>query len=336
MRAASPDLLTGLLREVSRSFYLTLRALPRAIRPQIGLAYLLARASDTIADTDAVPVGNRIQALDQFQKAAASGAEDFPMMGLAGHQASPSEKFLLERLPEALELLNRTPTADRARIQKVLGTIIGGQRLDLERFGTAAPDRIVALRSDRELDDYTYRVAGSVGEFWTEVCQAHLFPQLTEDTGRLLERGVRFGKGLQLTNILRDLPRDLRIGRCYLPEDRLGRMGLAPGDLLDPSYEARLRPLYEEYLACAEEHLEAGWAYTNMLPRKLLRLRLACAWPILIGIRTLACLRTQPVLDPDKRVKVSRREVRQILLRSLLAVPFRRRWDNLFERARFR
>jgi len=37
------DSLTGLLRDVSRSFYLTMRVLPGAIRPQIGLAYLLAR-----------------------------------------------------------------------------------------------------------------------------------------------------------------------------------------------------------------------------------------------------------------------------------------------------
>ena len=48
--------LNRLLKEVSRSFYLTLRALPGAIRPQIGLAYLLARATDTIADTEIIPV----------------------------------------------------------------------------------------------------------------------------------------------------------------------------------------------------------------------------------------------------------------------------------------
>ncbi|MGH7385244.1 MAG: squalene/phytoene synthase family protein, partial [Candidatus Rokuibacteriota bacterium] len=43
------DLTTALLRRVSRSFYLSLAVLPRAVRPTIGLAYLFARASDTIA-----------------------------------------------------------------------------------------------------------------------------------------------------------------------------------------------------------------------------------------------------------------------------------------------
>ena len=55
--------LTLLLKEVSRSFYLTLRLLPGAIRPQISLAYLLARATDTIADTEIVPIAQRLEAL---------------------------------------------------------------------------------------------------------------------------------------------------------------------------------------------------------------------------------------------------------------------------------
>jgi len=68
MHASSPPLLTDLLKQVSRSFYLTLRVLPGAIRPQIGLAYLLARASDTIADTEFVPVSMRLKALDALRE----------------------------------------------------------------------------------------------------------------------------------------------------------------------------------------------------------------------------------------------------------------------------
>ena len=50
-RDAAP-LLTTLLKQVSRSFYTTLWILPRSVRSQISLAYLLARATDTIADTE--------------------------------------------------------------------------------------------------------------------------------------------------------------------------------------------------------------------------------------------------------------------------------------------
>ena len=56
MDYGSHQLLTSLLRDVSRSFYLTLRILPSGIRQQIGLAYLLARTTDTIADTELLPL----------------------------------------------------------------------------------------------------------------------------------------------------------------------------------------------------------------------------------------------------------------------------------------
>src|SRR6187431_2802735 len=66
--SAPGELLTSLLREVSRSFYLTLRVLPRPVRAQIGLAYLLARTTDTIADTDVIPVAGRLRALEQLRR----------------------------------------------------------------------------------------------------------------------------------------------------------------------------------------------------------------------------------------------------------------------------
>jgi farnesyl-diphosphate farnesyltransferase len=141
--------------------------------------------------------------------------------------------------------------------------------------------------------------------------------------------GVEFGKGLQLVNILRDLPRDLRNGRCYLPREMLDRTGLAPVDLLNATQEARLRPLYDGLLDRARGFLDAGWCYTCAIPGSFLRLRLACAWPLLIGIRTLQELRRGQVLDPDRRIKVSRSEVYRILLKTVVAVPFPRIWRRL-------
>ena len=61
-------LLTDLLKDVSRAFYLTLRVLPGGLREPIGLAYLLARAADTIADTTLVPTGQRMEHLLGFRQ----------------------------------------------------------------------------------------------------------------------------------------------------------------------------------------------------------------------------------------------------------------------------
>jgi farnesyl-diphosphate farnesyltransferase len=330
MAPAPEKLLTDLLRDVSRSFYLTLRVLPRQIRRPIGLAYLLARTTDTIADTELVALEQRLEALRQLRERIAGQSDRALNFGiLAQRQASPAEGVLLANCESSLALLAGLPPADRELVRKVLDIITSGQALDLRRFAGASATALVALQTDEELDDYTYRVAGCVGEFWTRMCRAHLFPQDALENGFLLAHGVRFGKGLQLVNILRDLAADLRHGRCYLPAEQLAGAGLQPEDLLQPANEPRLRALYHGYLDRAEAHLRAGWAYTTALPRRCARVRLACAWPILIGRRTLELLRTGNPLEPSRRLKVTRREVRRLMLRSVLLYPWQRAWEKM-------
>ena len=333
MRALPPNarfLLRDLLREVSRSFYLTLRVLPGEIRDQIGLAYLLARAADTIADTGLISRDERLQSLQQLREHINSGEMPPPGLGkFSEGQSSPAERTLLQRLPEIIELLARFPSEDQRLIRRVLETITSGQELDLRRFGGASEANIVALGSAAELDDYTYRVAGCVGDFWTRVCVQRLRPKPAVSLEELVQEGIRFGQGLQLVNILRDIPKDLRQGRSYLPAPELAAAGLAPPDLLEPLNEASLRPVYNRWIARAEEHLQMGWKYVLGLPGGWVRVRLACAWPILIGLQTLAKLRNENALDPARRIKVSRAEVKGILRASIFALPFREKWRRL-------
>ena len=110
-------------------------------------------------------------------------------------------------------------------------------------------------------------------------------------------------------------------------------MGLQPADLLDPNREPQLRPVYNRWRDQAEESLAAGWAYTLTLPHPQRRLRLACAWPILIGGRTLARLRTGRILDPAMRIKVPRSEVRSLLLGTLWRLPFQSAWEGQWSRS---
>ena len=332
MSSALNDSLPGLLKATSRSFYLTLRVLPGAIRPQIGLAYLLARTTDTIADTEIVPPAQRLEALQRLSgriSGQSSASLDFGQ--LAQHQASPAEKLLLEKVETSLAALQKFPEADQKLIRAVLETIISGQELDLQRFAGASVKGIIALRSESELDDYTYRVAGCVGGFWTKMCRAHLFPGAAIDETKLIADGIRFGKGLQLVNILRDLAVDLRKGRCYLPAEKLAEISVSPADLLESSNESRLRPLYDHWLDAAESHLKAGWVYTNSLPAGQIRVRLACAWPILIGVSTISRLRSGRILDPARRIKVPRNEVKWMMLRSVVSYPFPGAWQKQFE-----
>jgi farnesyl-diphosphate farnesyltransferase len=228
-----------------------------------------------------------------------------------------------------LALLKELQTGDRQLVQRVLEIITSGQELDLERFGHAAKEKIVSLRTGDELDDYTYRVAGCVGEFWTRMCLAHLSPKPRVSLEELIGKGVRFGKGLQLVNILRDVPADLRMGRCYLPEEQLRRVGLRPDELLEAANEHRLKPAYDELLVKAEDHLKVAWNYVLDLPWRWVRVRLACALPVLIGVKTIHKLREGNVLNPDTRIKVSRGEVKRILRESVLFYPVESVWRKL-------
>src|ERR1700675_291714 len=100
--ANSPnELLTDLLKDVSRSFYLTLRMLPKKIRPQIGVAYLLARTSDTIADTEILPVNERLTTLRNFRQRLLGEKIPLGLSRLAEKQSSPAERTLLERYKES-------------------------------------------------------------------------------------------------------------------------------------------------------------------------------------------------------------------------------------------
>jgi farnesyl-diphosphate farnesyltransferase len=328
--ASESDLLTGLLRGVSRSFYLSLRLLPAAVRPPVSLAYLLARTSDTIADAGHASVEERLAALAAFRRRIRCvSRESLDFQSLAASQRHLWERQLLLRVEESLSALESSEPADCQYIRQVLEIIMSGQELDLRRFAEAGPGRIVALQTDDELDDYTYRVAGCVGEFWTRICRKHLFPDKQCDETQLLADGVCFGKGLQMVNILRDLPRDLRQGRCYIPAGRLAEVGLQPVDLLDSANETRFRPLYRQYLGQARNDLQIGWRYTNALPWKLARLRWACALPIFLGIKTLAKLEKNPILFPDLRMKVSRAELCGLILRMVIWYPWPKAWQEI-------
>jgi len=337
MAHAQNELLTELLKGVSRSFYLTLRVLPKSIRPQIGLAYLLARTTDTVADTEIVPIEQRLKLLRSLRERIL-GLNSTPLDfgALAQSQGSPAERLLLEKSEAALSLLQAQSPVDQKLIREVLDTITTGQELDLRRFetGLRPPEggtpNVIALQTVAELEDYTFRVAGCVGRFWTKICLAHQFSQPQTISNSLFEEfGVCFGKGLQLVNILRDIPEDLRKGRCYIPSDKLTEIGLSPADLLRPETEAKFRPLYNHYLDLAEAHLVAGWKYTNLIPFGQMRVRIACAWPILIGLQTIARLRTGNVLDPAQRIKISRKEVRGVMIRSVVTYPFPPAWRQL-------
>ena len=335
--------LLPLLKRVSRAFYLSIRVLPAPIRHPVGLAYLLARIADTIADTGALPPERRLESLIAFRNLltrADSDAADAkhslafldlapPLMGEGwGEGENPrltaAERDLLDAVPAALKLLSRLPFEDRRLVSDIATRLTEGMEFDLTYFGapTAPNGDVKSLRSAGDLDRYAYLVAGCVGDFWTRIIVAHTSALADSDVDRMSALGVRFGKALQLTNILRDAPRDLAAGRCYLPAEWLDELGLSPADLLNPGNGIAARPALIRGIKLALDHFAQAERYLLAIPRRRVRLRLAAAWPLILGLATLERVAQNPRwLDVNARASATRPYVYRMIALSLLAAP---------------
>ena len=310
-----------LLRHVSRSFDLSIRLLPGALQAPVAIGYLLARATDTVADTTALPLDERQHLLNGMSQAIASPDADAApapdltplIQAFAAQQTDPHERALMQALPRCLPLLETLGTQDQASVRQVLSHITQGQQLDMARFGPG----LHALNTEAELDNYTWLVAGCVGEFWTELCERHLPGYARLPHEEMLRIGRQYGMGLQRLNILRDAGADLAGGRCYWPLETLATVGLTPAQLAKAAATGcaetlqTLAPLYTQWLDHTQAQLADGMCYAMVV--KPLRLRLASALPALIGARTVAMLRQAGPLALTQRVKMPRQEMRLLM-----------------------
>lgn len=289
-----------LLKSVSRTFYLSMKLLPPEMRRAVSLGYLMARASDSVADTSSAAPEARLSVLRLMGRVVQgeADAEETEMLlsrlggAMAQAQANPAEFRLLRFFGDFLAAYVALPEAERLPLQRVLSTIIEGQCWDL----TAFRDHPV-VQSDEETRRYTYQVAGCVGEFWTELGYAVLGDRFAEPTRRerMAQTAVRYGQGLQLINILRDREEDAARGRCYLCSSE------------------------ELWMNRAERYLRDGVDYSLRLASY--RLRLASVLPALLGLKTLRLLRRR---RGTERVKISRACVYATLCSALLQSLFRR------------
>ena len=306
----------AILKSISRSFYITISFLARPLREPVSLAYLLARATDTIADTATVPAAIRLTTLREFARVI-SGELDFnavaeALQDFAAQQSDPHERTLIENLRECIEWLAKLDPTDREDIRRLLQTIVRGQDLDVRRFGD--PVVVTSLRTGAELEEYTYLVAGCVGDFWTKLGFRHSGTFATRSPEEMTKLGIEYGKGLQLINILRDRAADAAAGRGYLPAEELETAPVAQ--------------VFANWLARAEEEITAGIDYCFSLTNW--RIRFATALPALIGARTIALLRAAD--HGAGRIKVPRKEVRRILAATALASRSPRALTTLFQR----
>lgn len=324
------------LRDVSRSFFLTLRLLPNEVRGTCSLGYLLARTSDTIADTAEIKLPVRKELLLRFRSLLQdrvldeSEVKDFSMS--IQDEVLPSiehkgELRLLKKVSGMLEWLNALSDSSRESVDKVLDSITTGQLEDLQKFGESEPGSMRFLQRSDELVAYADYVAGSVGRFWTEL-GSDAFPNFADvSVDSMLARGQAYGRGLQYLNIVRDLGEDVKAGRCYLPKQELEYAGWEDGPW--NTNQGALMNVATTWLNHAEEGLREGLDYSQRLLNR--RMKLATVMPAMIGAATLRALRKSQSSFLTRKIKVDRTETRRISVQCTQKVLFGQKLEPYFE-----
>ncbi len=296
-----------LLKSVSRSFYLSMKFLPAAMREPVSLGYLLARTSDTLADTAAVSIEERSEALKKYRDAVCDEAEldgDFSIFRDA--LIHEGERRLLENASPILDWHRSQKRENRTLVSEVLKTITTGQQWDLDSKEVGDAETLLL---------YTYRVAGCVGEFWTHTGFENLGEKFAdfENKSSMLESGKQLGQGLQLINILRDLHEDLANGRCYLPADELQSAGWDGGSPLRPDI---VDPVFRKWLEQCRHFLRSGRTYIDKVKSR--RIRFSTKLPLLLAEATADKLEAAGVEGVmTGKIKITRKEVRRAMWQSL-------------------
>ncbi len=311
--------LETLLKHTSRSLYLSARILPATMRPAFSVAYLLCRYADTIADTALLPAERRLYWIERFPEIIqAQPAPEVRQLAqeIEGGSENPYEKMLIQHLPDCLQAFNHIAPAQQSFILEVAQAVCAGMQTDLKTFPTQPQAAPVAFQTSAELEYYCRLMGGEPGLFWSR-----LIYHTTKISARqedFHQWGMHIGDTLQIVNILRDMPKDLKMGRCYFPEEDLKTAGLTPADLLNPVNSARFEPVKRKWIRWGLTRLKDGIHFFNHLPKTQLRQRAAVAWPILWAADTLCAIYREPdLLNPEKRVKIPR----STIYRTILCTP---------------
>jgi phytoene/squalene synthetase len=126
------------------------------------------------------------------------------------------------------------------------------------------------------------------------------------------------GRGLQKTNIVKDFPKDLARGVCYLPDAWMGEVERSPLSL-----DGAPREWKQKVLANVMDELEESVDYVLALPYSAVGYRIASLLCLLPAYQTilLAAQSQEALFTPDHHVKISRATMSQCLLdaQSMLA-----------------
>lgn len=298
-----------LLKAVSRTFSLSLFALPRKQRDFVALTYLVARVADCLADSGNWSGGERARYLNSWLLSlkSKSGLEWQFEDSLGA--LSPAEAELLLNSKKIISLYQSAPQKLKHFGDELLETLIEGMLKLVEQSSHVTESKPVWCHATRaELDQYCFYHAGCVGLFWNRVFD---LPKGIEPLA------VEYGKALERLNILRDVVEDRREGRILLDQESLGEFRFHTDQpWLEPQWAEYTRQYFEE----TRPSIERAFHYVDSLPSSERRLRFASMLPIRILLASFSLYLKES--EKKELTKISRAEVMQIVRESL--------WESLW------
>lgn len=274
----------SILPGISRTYASVIPALPEALRlPAVNL-YLLCHVAQIVHQRLDMPAAAKQELYARLRRAVEgeTDAESLAeaLLSRAPRELPPAERELLRNLPRLTRIAHTLPSAHRALTHRYIAAACEG----LARF--AALRQPNGLASLALFEDYCYCLGGAIGEALTALLCMHS-PVLSRHAAELTALAGSVGRGLQMTNVLRDVHEERAQGACWLPREVFLAHGcnLEPGGdwSRDPGFHAG----FEELIARAHGHLRAGPAYTRLIPRQEHGIRRYCLWPVMLALLIL-------------------------------------------------
>lgn len=299
------------LQGVSRTFALTIPALPVALRAPISNGYLLCRIIDTIEDDPGLNLEQKCNFSRQFVRVVRgeSSASEFAReLGPRLTDAIiPSEKELIHYTAEVVRITHGLNATQYEALTNCVETMAKGMMYFQTR------QSLSGLRDVPEMEQYCYHVAGVVGEMLTQL-YCDYSPRIAVNRDALMRLSVSFGQGLQMTNIIKDIWDDRRRGACWLPRNLFNRHGIELSELSAGMNSRAFEEGLNELIAIAHQRLYEALEYALLLPRNETGIRNFCLMAILMAVRTLKKVHQNQSFNEGLGVRISRTEVRRVML----------------------
>ncbi|WP_287129787.1 phytoene/squalene synthase family protein [Candidatus Cyanaurora vandensis] len=307
-----------ILPEVSRTFALSIRFLPGGLGQSVLCAYLLCRIADTIEDDPVAPPAQKIALLDDFMKCFTDPllANDLPKIA-QGVQGEAAHLRLISYGDLVFTLFRSLSPRTQATVRQWVGEMVSG----MQHFVGLYP-RGIRIQTISEYKKYCYYVAGTVGHLLTDLWYEYSGYIHPAKYNTLLTRCEAFGQALQTVNILKDIAWDAEHeNSIYVPAQALQAVGSSHQHLLDPALLKQNRAALGSLMELAQQDLDDALAYLLSVPNFAISIRLFCILPLLFAYATLRELdRSVAMLQPGGSVKISRREVKSLILAGCVVV----------------